>query len=92
MDWNYGLVLSGDTHPFVRWRWGGVGILAKQLHNHSSRSALDSSGHIPLLEEKAMIMSAVDIYSKIPVLEYSQITGYIYIGTNQCCHPHFENL
>ncbi len=25
-----------------------------------------------------------------PVLDYSQITPYIYIGTNKCCQVHFE--
>lgn len=30
------------------------------------------------------------IHPKKPVFEYSKITEYIYIGTNQCCNPHFE--
>lgn len=25
-----------------------------------------------------------------PVFEYSKITDHIYIGTNQCCQPHFN--
>lgn len=31
-----------------------------------------------------------NIHPKKPVFEYSKITEYIYIGTNQCCNPHFE--
>ncbi len=30
------------------------------------------------------------IHPKKPIFEYSKITKYIYIGTNQCCRPHFE--
>ncbi len=31
------------------------------------------------------------IHSEKPIFEYSKITEYIYIGTNQCCKLHFEN-
>ena len=31
-----------------------------------------------------------NIHPKKRVFEYSKITEYIYIGTNQCCNPHFE--
>jgi len=31
-----------------------------------------------------------NIHPKKPVFEYSKITEYIYIGTNQCCYPHFK--
>lgn len=31
-----------------------------------------------------------NIHPKKPIFEYSKITEYIYIGTNQCCNPHFE--
>ena len=30
------------------------------------------------------------IHPKKPVFEYSKITEYIYIGTNQCCQIHFD--
>ncbi len=29
-------------------------------------------------------------HPKKPVFEYSKITSYIYIGTNQCCQQHFR--
>ncbi len=31
-----------------------------------------------------------NIHPKKPVFEYSKIIEYIYIGTNQCCNPHFK--
>lgn len=31
-----------------------------------------------------------NIHSKKPIFEYSKITDYIYIGTNQCCSLHFN--
>ncbi|MFZ1971054.1 MAG: dual specificity protein phosphatase family protein [Candidatus Nanoarchaeia archaeon] len=30
-------------------------------------------------------------HPKKPIFEYSKITEYIYIGTNQCCWMHFKN-
>ncbi len=31
-----------------------------------------------------------NIHPKKPIFEYSKITKYIYIGTNQCCSSHFK--
>ncbi len=31
-----------------------------------------------------------NIHPKKPIFEYSKITEYIYIGTNQCCQQHFK--
>jgi len=33
---------------------------------------------------------AEELHPKKPVFEYSKITNYIYIGTNQCCQLHFN--
>ncbi len=31
-------------------------------------------------------------HSQIPILEYNYITDGIYIGTNQCCQMHFDEM
>ncbi len=31
-----------------------------------------------------------NIHPKRPIFEYSKITEYIYIGSNQCCQDHFK--
>lgn len=32
----------------------------------------------------------MNIHPEKPIFEYSEITEFIYIGTNKCCHSHFE--